>query len=151
MSLGPGDNANGTRSPGFFRHSASQSDKPTELPEMAWAVPWNLIGQTVSGDIGDLTIYTDRYGQKVAFPKAPPEKPPTFAQLWQRARFATAVRTWRELDEAARNLWEQMTLRLSLQMTGHNAWITCSFRHDEQLVETLRQQSGYPLTSPPPV
>ena len=61
---------------------------------MAYTPPWNLIGQTVSGDFADLTIYTDRFNQKVFYPKAPPKEPPTIRQINQRSRFALAVKSY---------------------------------------------------------
>jgi hypothetical protein len=118
---------------------------------MAWTIPWHLVGLIVSGDCGPLTIYTDRFGRKVPFPRSPPKEPPSPLQVTQRTKFQTAITNWKSTTAANRENWEAMSLKLSLPMTGLNAFISCSFRDDERLVETLRHQSGIALLSPPSV
>ena len=61
---------------------------------MALAIDPHLLGIVVSGDLDGMTIYTDRYGRKTAFQKAPPTSPPTEVQQYQRDRFSEAMRLY---------------------------------------------------------
>ena len=116
---------------------------------MDWTVPWNLIGLIVSGDIGDLTVYTDRFGKKVAFPKSPPKKPPSPAQTIQRAAFKSAQSSWRSLTDSEKESLESATKKLSIPMTGQNLWIHTLMTNDETALQTVENQSGIPLPTPP--
>jgi len=117
---------------------------------MAWTVPWNFVGLEVSGDVADLTIYTDRFGKKVAFPKAPPKEPPTFNQMIQRQRFKDGQADWMALtDEEKANL-ELATKKVSAPLTGQNLWISSYIRNDSSDLETFERQSGVVLPLRPP-
>jgi hypothetical protein len=115
---------------------------------VAWTVPWNLIGLTVSGDVGDFTIYTDRYGKKVAYPRQPPEVPRTPAQATQRDAFAAAQSSWAALTPAEKASLEDACRVLSLPLTGQNLWISTVLRRDRPAYETVAQQSGITLPDP---
>lgn len=115
---------------------------------MAWTIPWNLIAMEVSGDIGDHTIYTNRFGKKVVFPKAPPDKPPTFNQMIQRARFKNAQASWSSLSSEEKDALEHSTKVLSAPLTGQNLWISCHTRNDFSDVNTFERQSGIALPAP---
>jgi hypothetical protein len=117
-------------------------------PKMAWSVPWNLIGLQVSGDVGGFTIYTDRHGRKVVFPKAPPEKPPTQRQLQQRSRFRAAQRSWAALSLDDKAKLEEMTKKASAPMTGQNLWIHSALTADNPAIETLEAQTGITVPKP---
>lgn len=111
----------------------------------------SLLGMHTSGDLGPLTIYQTKRGKIVAFPKAPPKCPPTPAQNTQRYRFRTAIANWKLLSDSQRLSYEQVTLRLSLCMTGLNLWIHVSIVHDFNLLDTLQHQTGIFLSKPPGV
>ena len=112
---------------------------------MAWTVPWNLIGLEVSGDIGYLTIYTDRFGKKVAFPKSPPKEPPSARQVKQRAKFKTAQAAWMQLTKAEKVALEDATLKVSAPLTGQNLYISVHIRNDNADLITFEKQSGIVL------
>lgn len=116
---------------------------------MAKTQPYDLLGLNVSGDLGDVTLYTDRFGQKIWYPKSPPETPETPGQRRQRDRFTAAVTNWREADQATRERFEAVSLKASLMMTGHNLWISLSFSQDAALCATLARQTGIPISLPP--
>lgn len=116
---------------------------------MAKTQPYDLLGLNVSGDLGAVTLYTDRFGQKIWYPKSPPETPETPGQRRQRDRFAAAVRNWKETDQATRERFEAVSLKASLMMTGHNLWISLSFSQDGRLAQTLSRQTGIPIALPP--
>ncbi len=116
---------------------------------MPLGVPANVLGLIVKGDVADITIYTDRYGRKVAYKKSPPKKAPSALQTVQRARFAEAVTNWKALSTDVKTLWENISLRTSLYMTGHNLWIHVSLQSATLLLATLQRQSGITVDDPP--
>ena len=118
---------------------------------MAFSIPWQFLGLNVSGDLGAFTCYTDRFGKKVWYPKAPPETPETPGQRRQRDRFAEAVANWSEADQATRDAYEAVSLAASLMMTGHNLWISLSFSQDAAALNTLCHQTNIAIDLPPPV
>jgi hypothetical protein len=118
---------------------------------VAKATPWSLLGLTVSGDLGDFTLYQRQDRAVVAYPRSPPKVPRTYLQAIQRSRFATAVANWLNADPAERDAYERATLRTALPATGHNLWISLSFSQDDELRDTISRQAGVLLTMPPVV
>lgn len=112
---------------------------------MPWTIPFNLLGIWVSGDLGGLTIYTDRFGRKTAFPKAPPEKPPTQNQIDQRERFRVAQAAWSSLTTVEKQNLEDVVLKVSLCMTGQNLYMSAKMMDSTGLWKTLQQQTGITL------
>ena len=116
---------------------------------MAWTIPWDLIGLTVSGDFGDLTVYTNRFGKKVFYPRAPPDKPPSLLQVQQRQRFRNAVLAYMALTAAEKADWERITLKSSCCLTGQNLFIKVALKRQYDALETLRRQTGISVSNPP--
>ena len=112
---------------------------------MAYTTPWQFLGIWVSGDVGDVTIYTDRFGRKVAFPKSPPKEPPSVQQIHQRNRFATAQNNWRQLTDDEKQQLETATLRGALVMTGQNLFISVALKNDNLALQTLAKQTNTTL------
>lgn len=107
-----------------------------------------MLGLIVSGDVGGITIYTNRHGRKVAYPKAPPTKPPSPLQTSQRNRFRDSMASWRELTNDQRTQWEDLSLAASLPMTGVNTWIHFALSGDDRALETLESQTRLTVTHP---
>jgi len=116
---------------------------------MALAVPPSLLGTRVSGDVAGYTLYTDKNGAPVIFPRHPPKVPRSILQAKQRTRFAIAVTRWHEAPAIVREAYEAMSLKLSLPMTGLNVWMKLSLTQDEGLRQTLERQSALSLPMPP--
>jgi len=116
---------------------------------VAWTIPWHLIGMQVSGDVGDFSIYTDRFGRKVVYPKAPPEKPPTAAQTARREAFKAAQQSWSALSSEAKANLEEACRVLSMPLTGQNLWISAVMRQDTTAYRTVAAQSGIALPDLP--
>lgn len=115
---------------------------------MALADFVSFMGLQVSGDIGPLTIYTDKHGKKVPFPKSPPKEPPSINQLVQRARFAQAQRQWSTRSAAEKRNWEAIALKSGLAMTGQNLLMHVALKNDGDTLRTLMRQTG--ITVPVP-
>lgn len=118
---------------------------------MALGIPVSVLGMIVSGDVSGLTIYTDRHGRKVAFPKAPPKKPPTDAQITLRTRFKTAQAEYMTLSVTEKADYERLVISASLPLTGQNLWIHVAMKHSFGLLDTLQQQTGITVPAPTPV
>lgn len=115
---------------------------------MAFTVPVNILGLQVSGDIGGLTIYTDRFGKKIAFPKSPPKDPPSEKQLHQRIRFRDAQQSWTGLPNQVKIDYEELCRKANVPMTGQNIWIHTALTNDETAIKTLIQQTGISVPIP---
>jgi hypothetical protein len=108
-----------------------------------------VMGLQVSGDVGNVTIYTDRFGKKVTFPKTPPKHAPTYNQLYRRTLFAQAQRLWSDLTAEQKADWENLTRRASIAMTGQNLLIHVALKNDMAMLQTLMRQTGITVTPPP--
>jgi hypothetical protein len=115
---------------------------------MPYGLPASVLGLIVSGDLGPSTIYTDRFGHKVEFPKSPPKEPPSPGQQYHRERFRIAQRGYMALTPAIKAKWEDITRKVSLCMTGQNLYIHVAMKADYDYLDTLCHQSG--ITVPPP-
>ena len=115
---------------------------------MAYTIPYEWLGLTVSGDFGDVTIYTDRFGHKVFFPRSPPKEPPTARQTLQRGRFRSAVQAYMALTKAEKLAWELITKKSSCCLTGQNLYIKIALTHQYDALTTLRKQTGISVSNP---
>ncbi len=114
-------------------------------------LPASFLGLMVSGDINGLTIYTDRYGKKIVYEKAPPDKPPSALQVHQRSRFRDAMTNWRAAGQPVRDAWEAVSLRSHIAMTGLNLWLHFSLKGTAIGLNTFSHQTGITLSFPPAV
>lgn len=118
---------------------------------MALGIPASALGLIVSGDVDGLTIYTDRYGRKVAYPKAPPKEPPTDFQIYYRSRFGAAQANYMALTVPQKAAYEDLTKAANLCMTGQNLFIHVALKHTFALLDTLQQQTGVTVVPPDPI
>lgn len=115
---------------------------------MPYADPLSCMGLQVSGDLGGLTIYTDRYGRKVAYPKSPPKKPPTDLQSYHRDRFRAAQQEYMALSPQHKADWESLVRRAALCMTGQNLFIHLALKHAPLDLTTLINQTAIYVDPP---
>lgn len=115
---------------------------------MALADFTSVLGLQVSGDIGPLTIYTDKHGKKVPFPKSPPKEPASVNQLIQRSRFAQAQRWWKDQTAAVKRDYETLALKGGLAMTGQNLAIHVALKNDADFLRTLMRQQDITVPIP---
>jgi hypothetical protein len=115
---------------------------------MGWGNNASLWGLEVSGDIGPLSVYTDRFGKKVAYPKSPPKEPPSEKQIQQRARFRSAQVEYTGLTDPEKLAYEQLVQAASLCMTGQNLFIHVALRNTFGTLNTLQTQWGISVTPP---
>lgn len=113
-----------------------------------YTIPASVLGLTVSGDLGGVTIYTDRYGQKTVYPFSPPKEPASVAQIRLRERFRQAHLAWRSLSAGDKAALERAVNTASLCMTGQNVYISACLTNRGEALQTLADQTGETL---PPV
>ncbi len=115
---------------------------------MPFTFPINAIGCTVSGDLGPFTIYTDRFGKKVFYPKSPPKSPPTDLQLAVRSRFSSAQAEYMSLTPDEKIAWEKLAQRANLCLTGQNLFIHVAMMHTTSMLLTIIGQTGVSVDPP---
>ena len=116
---------------------------------MAYTIPLSVLGVNVSGDLGPLTIYTDRFGKKVGYPRSPPKEPPSDLQVFYRNRFRTAQQSYMLLTPSQKLAWETLIQRTSICMTGQNLYIHIALKAAFDLLTTLQRQTGISVIAPP--
>lgn len=118
---------------------------------VSFTFPIHLLGLTVSGDVGPFTVYTDRFGKKVFFPKAPPKSPASDLQLLVRSRFMLAQTEYMSLSDADKLAYENLVRATNLCMTGQNLFIHVAMMHTFTFLDTLQRQAGIAVPAPSPV
>ena len=104
---------------------------------------------SVSGDVGDLTIYTDRFHKKVAFPKSPPKEPASPLQIIQRENFRSAQKSWSILTNPEKKNLEDACRKLSMPITGQNLYMHAIMVKDDEAYATVERQSQIMLPALP--
>lgn len=104
------------------------------------------LGFVVWGDLGPYTMYTNKQGHLVLYLKAPPKVPLTQFQLDQLQAFSAAAVAWHAIPEYKRWNWETLSRRLSLKMTGYNAFTHFFLKPSTPNLETVARQAGFQLT-----
>jgi len=115
---------------------------------MGWGTNASLWGLEVSGDIGALSVYTDRFGKKVAYPKSPPKEPASPLQIQQRTRFRLAQAEWSQQTDEVKADLEALVDAASLCMTGQNLWVHTALRDTFAQYITLQTQTGITVPLP---
>jgi len=109
---------------------------------------FTCLGFVIWGDLGPTTIYRNKQGKVVFFDKTWPHKPPSPAQVDQRARITAAAAAWQTLTPAARSNWERATRKASLCCHGYDLFVHWTLTKDDAAIETLERQTGFPLLPP---
>lgn len=104
-----------------------------------------FLGMRPTGDLGPLTIYTNKRNRMVAFPKAPPEKPASMFQNAQRNRFRAIGRLWQTLTKEQRDDWQTAADRAGLYCTGFNLFLYFEITRDQSSIQTIERQTGRTL------
>jgi hypothetical protein len=110
---------------------------------------FSFIGLAISGDVGDFTMWRTRRGRLVMYPRTVPGKVPSIGQQNHRQHFRESLGRWRLLSPQQRAAYEDVSLRLSLPMTGHNLWIRWTFAGSLAEAQTLQRLAGVVLSLPP--
>lgn len=102
-----------------------------------------------TGDLGDLTLYTNKNGKLVAFPKDWRQEKTSPARTRCRERFRLAQASWSTLDTSQKNQLEEACKKLSIPFTGQNLWISTALTGDLEAYSTVAVQSGINLPLAP--
>lgn len=112
-----------------------------------------ILGVQFGGDIGGYTIYRNRFGKTVMYPRTTPSKPPSPLQVKQRLRFKIAQQNYMALRQGQKQSWELLTKKLSMCATGQNYFIACSLNDKSSTFASALKKTGlsipYPAIIPP--
>ena len=108
-----------------------------------------LMGLIVQGDIGPWTCYHHPGQRTVAFPHAPPTKPPTRRQIHQRNKLRLTAQLWQSLSHAQRNAWERAAMRATLRITGYNLYTAAQLLDQPSLIATIEHSTHIHLARHP--
>jgi len=106
---------------------------------------FKYLGWNSQGDLGPLTMYTDKRRQLIWFPKMPPLNPPSLRQTQWRERFRACGREWWELTTTQRKTWEQASQLARLRITGYNLFSYWILTQDDATIRTIESQTGLTL------
>lgn len=106
---------------------------------------YGLLGFIVWGDLAEVTIYRDKQGKMVWFPKTYPDKPPSEAQLAQRAKLTMAARYWGYMSQRRKNQWHLAAARASLCMHGYDLYIHWFLKQTTEEMRTIARQTNTQL------
>lgn len=104
-----------------------------------------FLGLKVQGDIANLTCYTSRRNRIVWYLNAPPDKPPSVAQIGQRNKFRGAANTWRSASQATRDKWNTAARQAHLRLSGYATWTFWIATGRRDIIQTIEHQSGVAL------
>jgi len=109
---------------------------------------FQFLGLDTNGDLGDFTFFTDQRNEPVYFLKTWPKDPATYHQTIKRQRFSHIGNRWRSLDDATRSLWETLSHRANLQITGYNLFVVYMLGTGTRYVQTLQSKTGLDVITP---
>lgn len=113
--------------------------------KLAHQMLFRFLGWNTQGDLGPFTFYTAKNMALVFYLRAPPTKPPTPWQGQVREAFAAAAVTWSALPVATKALWELVTHRAHLRISGINLWMYWQLKQDRAAIRTIERQTGITL------
>lgn len=112
-------------------------------------VPFALLGFRVTGDIGGVSVWTDRHGRKTLYPIAPPKHPASTEQALFRTRFGQAVAAWKALTPTQKENLENACRMMSLRLTGQNLYVSAALKNMNANVQAIARQTGLTLPTVP--
>lgn len=96
----------------------------------------------MSGDLGPLTMYTNKRRRHVFFTKLRPDRPPSQRQLSKRNRFRRIGEAWQRQSQESRDRWDSISRCCRLRCSGYGLFLWWHTRHDRGAMQTLIRNSG---------
>jgi len=111
---------------------------------MATAPPsfYELLGFHMQGDLNGFTAYTSKRNKVVWFPKSPPLKPPSPAQVSMRNGFRIYGMVWQAFTPQQRATWLRAAAGANLRIHYYNLYVWYSRVRGEGVIRTVERQSG---------
>lgn len=110
---------------------------------------WAQINVGIAGDVGPFTAWTTKHGKVVFIRRAPPDKPPSQAQVKMRLRFRLAFMNWKSLPVEEKEKWKKIVSDNKLCLSAHNLYISLSLTPDAIGLAEKAGNSGVTVTNPP--
>lgn len=79
----------------------------------------------LTGDLAGVTFVQRAQNRRTAYAKTYPKRKPSGTQKLFRARFAEAIKLWRELDEEHKTTLDLICQKNQMVMSGFNLYISC--------------------------
>lgn len=124
--------------------TGSMSEEEHELARF-----WAQLNFGVAGDVGPFTCWTTKRGKAVFIRRAPPDKPPSEAQLQQRLRFRLAFAQWKEEPEAVKEKWRKLTAFGGWCLSAHNLYMSLAMNPEPEAFKTWTEKAGIEMELPP--
>jgi len=99
----------------------------------------------LSGDVGDVTIYTNRRHRHVFFKKIVPLNPASPRQLSHRNRFRRIADAWQQQTQDSRHSWNLVARRCHLRGSGYVLFLWWHTHRDAGAMHTLERRAGIDL------
>jgi len=103
---------------------------------------------SVTGDIANITCWTNKRGRIVTMKKSPPTTPPSEAQRAWRAKFKFYHTRWMTKTADEKADWEDAMREMAYVMTGKNYYLHVAFTDDLDDLETVRVATNRILKYP---
>lgn len=111
------------------------------MPHQTLQRLYTWLGLVAWGDIAEITIYKDKQGKMVWFPKTYPDKPPSDDQVFQRALMTAGAAAWQALPPTDQAQWHLAARRASLVMHGYDLFQHWFLTRDTSAIRTLERQT----------
>ncbi|MCH8853553.1 MAG: hypothetical protein IID41_13010 [Planctomycetes bacterium] len=109
---------------------------------------YELIGNSMQGDLAGMTCYTSKRNKVVWFVKSPPLKPASPNQRTIRNIFVLNANVWRAFSEDERTTWSAAARRARLRLSGYNLFTWWMRIRDDATLRTIERQSGISIHKP---
>lgn len=110
---------------------------------------WAQINGGIAGDVGPFTCWTTKRGKTVFIKRAPPDKPPSQAQLKMRLRFRAAFLSWKSLDPETQAKWRQIVDYTGMCLSAHNLYMGLAMTPDPERLASVAADAGVEVEHPP--
>lgn len=105
------------------------------------------IGLAITGDLGPLTIWTDKFGRTSMCLKTWLKDPASQPQIAHRNRIRLAATDWRLLHPNTRKAWLHAAKTAGCRCNGYMIWTYYRMTGDERTVKTIFNQAKIPFTT----
>lgn len=109
---------------------------------------YELIGNSMQGDLAGMTCYTSKRNKVTWFVKSPPLEPASPTQRTIRNIFVLNARIWTQFTVDQRATWSDAARLARLRLTGYNLFTWWQRIRDEATLRTIERQSGITIHRP---
>lgn len=109
---------------------------------------YELIGNSMQGDLGGFTCYTSVRNKVVWFVKSPPLEPASPTQRAIRNLFIMNAIVWRSMSIDSRSTWNAAAVQARLRIHGYDLFTWWMRTKDNATLATIERSSGVAIAKP---